>query len=273
MKEIKLGITGSTGVLGTITCDYFLSQCLDVNKFNGDIRNSSQVDDWIKDGNFTHVIHFASLVATQDVENDPIKMYYVNVMGTLNVISSINSYSKNTWLFYSSTSHVYNSAKFRKSNELSDLQPRGLYGSGKLMAEQICLNVANKAGIRLCIGRIFSFYHHTQTGSFLYPSVIKRLKVADLSKAFKLNGGDSIRDISKANHIVDKIVCLLKNETTGVVNIGSGKGIKIKTFVKQVAREVGKNKITIESIDDEPSYLVADITKYNKIFIGNGTNE
>ena len=273
MKKIKIGITGSTGVLGRITCDYFLSQCIDLNKFNGDIRNSSQVDEWIKDGNFTHVIHYASLVATQDVENDPIKMYYVNVMGTLNVISSINNYSKHTWLFFSSSSHVYNSTKFRKSNELSDLQPRGLYGRGKLMAEQVCLDVANKAGIRVCIGRIFSFYHHTQTGSFLYPSVIKRLKVEDLSKVFKLNGGDSIRDISNANYIVDKIVCLLKNENTGIINIGSGKGIKIKTFVQQVARKVCKNKITIECVDNEPSYLVADISKYNKIFTGKGTNE
>ena len=98
MKKIKIGVTGSTGVLGRITCDYFLSQGIDLNKFNGDIRNSLQVDEWIKDGNFTHVIHYASVVATQDVENDPIKMYYVNVMGTLNVVSSINNYSKHSIL-------------------------------------------------------------------------------------------------------------------------------------------------------------------------------
>ena len=141
------------------------------------------------------------------------------------------------------------------------------------MAEQICLDVADKIGVRVCIGRIFSFYHRTQVGSFLYPNIINRLKTEDLSKVFELNGGESIRDISSANHIVKKIMCLLNNEYTGVINIGSGKGIKIRDFVQQVAFDISKNEINIKSVDDDFSYLVADMSKYNKICLKNSANE
>ncbi len=133
------------------------------------------------------------------------------------------------------------------------------------MAEQLCLSISSEVGVKVCVGRIFSFYHSTQTGSFLFPNIVNRLKVEDISEVFKLNGGESIRDISSAESIVSKVVCLLDKEYVGVVNIGSGFETKIKEFVVSIAKKMNKGEITIESINDDWSYLVSDMDKYNNI--------
>lgn len=270
MRNTKVGITGSNGVLGKITCDYLSSKNIDWVGFDGDICDLTQVNNWVQSGEFTHIIHYASIVATQDANNDPLMTYRVNVGGVLNVIDAIKNYSDNAWLFLSSSSHVYNSGNTSKQNEHSDLKPKGVYGKTKLMAEHLCLSVAPEVGVRVCVGRIFSFYHSSQKKSFLFPNIVKRLNVEDLSKVFKLNGGESVRDISSAESIVSKIACLLDKEYVGIVNIGSGYETKIKEFVANVAKELHGREITIESVNDDLSYLVADMSKYNDIFSDKG---
>lgn len=270
MKNTKVGITGSNGVLGKITCDYLSSKNIDWDGFDGDICDLTQVNNWVQNGEFTHIIHYASIVSIQDVSNDPLMAYRVNVGGVLNVIDAIKNCSDNAWLFLSSSSHVYNSGNTSKQNEHSDLKPKGVYGKTKLMAEHLCLSVAPEVGVRVCVGRIFSFYHSSQKGSFLFPNILKRLRVEDMSKVFKLNGGESVRDISSAESIVSKIACLLDKEYVGIVNIGSGYETKIKEFVANVAKELHEREITIESVNDDLSYLVADMGKYNDIFSEKG---
>lgn len=265
MRNIKIGITGFKGVLGKITCDYLTAKKMNWDGFHGDICNLTEVNNWVESGEFTHIIHYASIVATKDAGNDPVKAYRVNVMGALNLIDAIKSHSESTWLFLSSSSHVYNSENTIKQNESSDLKPKGLYGKTKLMAEQLGLSLSSEIGIKVCVGRIFSFYHSSQKETFLFPSIVKRLKVEDLSQIFKLNGGESVRDISSAESIVHKIVVLLDKEYVGIVNIGSGYETKIKEFVASIAKKLHKGEIMIESMNDDWSYLVADMDKYEKI--------
>ena len=270
MRNIKIGITGFKGVLGRITCNYLSVKKINWTGFDGDICDLNQVNDWVETGQFTHIIHYASIVATKDAVNDPVKTYRVNVMGVLNLIEAIKKHSESTWLFLSSSSHVYNSENTTKIKESSELKPKNLYGKSKLMAEQLGLSASSEMGLKVCVGRIFSFYHSSQKESFLFPNIVKRLKVEDLSQIFKLNGGESVRDISSAACIVSKIVGLLDKDYVGIVNIGSGYETKIKEFVASVAKKLHKGEIMIESINDDWSYLVADMDKYDNIISDKG---
>ena len=63
----------------------------------------------------------------------------------------------------------------------------------KRLGEQVVEASAAAAGVPYCIGRIFSFYHPTQTGSFLYPSLQRRFATEDLTKPFRLFGAEDVK--------------------------------------------------------------------------------
>jgi len=130
---VKIGITGSSGVLGTnlrkVLCnEIFLC-------FNGKIQNYSDVYKWIKKNQFDSIIHLAAIVPTSDVNKNKKYSHKVNVDGTKNLINAINLHSKKrVWFFYASTSHVYK-FKTEKIKETDKTMPVSYYGETKMMAE------------------------------------------------------------------------------------------------------------------------------------------
>jgi nucleoside-diphosphate-sugar epimerase len=208
------------------------------------------------------IIHLAAVVQVDSVKEDPINAFNVNVGGTINLINSIITCKsdRKIWFFLASSSHVYKSSA-RPISESYELLPFSLYGKTKLMAEEIVreTGVFLKYNIDICIGRIFSFYHSSQTGSFFYPSIRSRLESEDLNHPFELYGADSIRDFLDAEQVVDIIIGLFNKQAIGVFNIASGCGIKIRDFVQGLAKV--KLDIVPKGIVD---FLVADISKLNR---------
>jgi len=140
--------------------------------------------------------------------------------------------------------------------------PQNIYGETKLAAERVLLSFQKSYGAHVCIGRIFSFFHNIQQKPFLYPTIIDRLKNEDLSKPFKLIGANSIRDLSNAEDIVDKMIKLMEVRACGIVNIGSGIGITIAEFAQKLADQ----KLNIVSDATETtSILIADVNKFKEI--------
>ena len=89
---------------------------------------------------FDVILHFASIVPTNIVNSNKKKALHVNYHGTKNIVDSINKFSKKKiWLFYSSTSHVYNFNK-NKRKEKHSTNPISYYGETKVLGEQYILN-------------------------------------------------------------------------------------------------------------------------------------
>ena len=254
MNTRKIGITGATGVLGSILVKKLEKNNIEYNDFKGNIQKKEEVKDWINSNKFTAIIHLAAIVPTIEVKENPEKAYQVNVVGTRNLIETIKLKGQNPWIFYASTSHIYKS-KNSPINENDEKNPISKYGKTKYEAEKIVAEYKNS-----CIGRIFSFYHDTQKKSFLYPSTKERLIKEDLSKPFELYGAQSVRDFLNAEEVVDIIIKLMKKGINGIYNIASGKGIKIKDFVQNLTDK----KLIIEEKGNS-DYLVADISKLNKV--------
>jgi nucleoside-diphosphate-sugar epimerase len=255
----NIGITGATGTLGKILCVKLKQYAFEFSCFSGDLRNQSDVYKWIYNNNFDAIIHLAAVVQVASVNEDPINAFNVNVGGTINLINSIiecKSVGK-IWFFFASSSHVYKSSA-RPILEDYELLPISLYGKTKLMAEEIVreAGVFSKYNLEVCIGRIFSFYHPSQSGSFFYPSIRSRLESEDLSRPFELYGADSVRDFLNAEQVVDIIMRLFNKQTTGIFNVASGCGIKIRDFVQTMTKV--KLDIAPKGIADS---LVADISK------------
>lgn len=251
---MKIGITGSTGILGSILLEELRSRGKDYSCFTGDITKINDIYEWIESENFEYIIHLAAIVPTYKVKENLLKAFNVNAIGTKNLAEVLSVTSKDTWLFYASTSHVYKS----KENPISEndlIDPVSEYGLTKYAGEVM----AKKMYSNLCIGRMFSIYHHTQETPFLYPSIEKRLEEEDLTKDFELYGAESYRDFLNAEKVVDIIIGLMNKKALGLYNIASGNGVKVKDFVSKMTPK----DIKIKHIGDK-DYLVADISKLEK---------
>ncbi len=252
---MKIGITGGRGVLGTILVKKMKSWNYEYDSFKGDISKIDDIREWVNSNNFDSIIHLAAIVPASVVKDSLVRAFEVNAVGTRNLAEVLKEKSKNIWLFYASTSHVYKSSD-KPISEKGTIEPVSEYGltkySGELLARKIYEN--------LCIGRIFSMYHKTQKPPFLYPNIIKRLKTEDLDKEFELYGGESYRDFLNAEEVADIILELMNKNACGIYNIASGNGIKVKDFVQSITDK----KIKIKSLG-EPDYLVANINKLEKL--------
>lgn len=256
---MKIGITGSSGVLGQLCHERFLSKGYDVSCFKRDIRDAADIEAWLKKNHLNAVLHFAAIVETDRVKKDPLNAYHVNVCGTINLLMNLRKCGFKGWFFYASSSHVY-CAQNRPIEENDEIAPTSLYGMTKYMGEKICSDFSESAPFQICIGRIFSFYHNFQSGSFLYPTIKQRLQTENLDKPFFLRGANSVRDFLNADEVCEIIIALMDKKYRGIINIASGKGTKIGDFVQSMTEA----NLKIESDDSENS-IVGSVDKLRKV--------
>ena len=82
------------------------------------------------------VIHFAALKAVSESISKPIKYYYNNITGTLNLVSCMQKYQV-TRLVFSSSATVYGMSEVVPVKEDFPLSTTNPYGETKLMMERI----------------------------------------------------------------------------------------------------------------------------------------
>jgi nucleoside-diphosphate-sugar epimerase len=258
---MHIGITGGRGTLGMILQTQLSSAGIPFDCLQGDVCRPEELRAWLRAGHFDAIVHFAALVPTQAVQANPARAFQVNVGGTANLVAEMGFLAHKPWLFYASSSHVYQ-PQVQPIPETATVGPINPYGLSKRLGEQVVEASAAAAGVAYCIGRIFSFYHPSQTGSFLYPSLQRRFAVEDLSQSFRLFGAEDVRDLSLADDLVDHVRALTLRQATGLVNIGSGRGTKIGDFAQSLA----PRKLHIVNASEGPAtYLVADTSRLRQL--------
>jgi len=254
---MNIGLTGSTGILGSILKKKF--KLKKKNLFFSNIENYNNVKNWVKKNNFDYIIHLAAIVPTKTVNNNKKKALSVNYLGTKNLVNAINSYSKKKiWLFYSSTSHVYNFKK-TKIIETDNKKPISFYGKTKLKGENYILK--NQIMYKPCIGRIFSFTSKKQNKNFIIPSILNKLKKK--SKYIVFENLNHERDFLRLDDIAFYISKLLVNKTEGIFNICSGKRINLLDILNILNKKYKRN-IIIKNNTKKTS-LYGSNKKINKI--------
>lgn len=255
---IKCGLTGSTGVLGQEFLKIYKNK-FKFSKFSGDITNKKHVNNWVSKNNFNLVIHLAAIVPTNIVKKNFKKAKKVNVTGTSYLADAILSKNKNIWLFFSSTSHVYKISNSKKKlKENSKLIPYSKYGKTKLNAEKLLISkFKNKKKLHnLSIGRIFSFTSFNQKKTFLIPNLVEKISNLPNPEFKNLN---HFRDFVSKKDICKAIYLLFKSRSSGIINICSGRPIKLKFIAKLISLKL-KKKITVK-MSYETSYLIGDNSK------------
>lgn len=257
---MRIGVTGASGVLGRLLIKELNKERISYSTYGGDIRDRDAVLDWLINSGSDAVVHLAARVPVEEVKNNPLEAFQVNVEGTINICLAASQSEYEPWLFYASTCHVYESSPVPIPED-GKISPKNIYAETKLLGEQVTEYFGRHLGLFYCIGRIFSFYHDSQTPPFLYPTIRERVVGHNSGEPLDLNGADEVRDILNAEDVVRIIAALIRKRPRGIINIGSGHGRRIRDFVQDIAPH-----ITIRGVQQQaPTTYIADISRLRRV--------
>lgn len=281
----KILITGASGYIGSHSCLEFLNSGYDIialdNFSNSKVESLNRVS-WlcnkkfeIKECDLLHkenlksifsendigaVIHFAGLKSVSNSVKNPIEYYNNNVVGTVNLLSVMQSYNVKQIVF-SSSATVYGNPDFLPITEKHKLQTTNPYGETKLMIEKILKDLYKSDQFwNISILRYFNPCGAHESGQIgedpngipnnLMPFVaqvaagnIEKLEV--FGDDYNTKDGTGIRDYI---HVVDlakahvKALNLNKNNTgCTAINLGTGNGYSVLEIVETFKKISGKS--------------------------------
>lgn len=216
-----------------------------VDFVHGDIKNIDQIKKVFEQHAIDAVLHFAAYIRVEESVKDPRKYYYNNVVGTLNLISSMVDHQVKRIVF-SSTAAVYGEPEYVPIDENHRLNPINPYGMSKFMVEKILKDYDSAYGLKSVVLRYFNVAgadaeirigeQHVPE-SHLIPNVLA--SVANPEKEFHLFGSDyatkdgtCVRDYVNVEDLADAHVLaldyLMKTGESNCFNVGTETGHTVK---------------------------------------------
>ena len=159
-------------------------------------------------------------------------------------------------ILYTSSSSVYGS--INNKIRILDQNNRYIYSSIKLSCEMLLKNFSNKSKIDLDICRVFNLYGPDDNFSVI--SKIKSILKNKNEKITIYNNGQSIRDFIHVKDVSKIYKKLLLKKGSDIVDIGSGKGLRIIDLIYNL--KIPKNKIIFKkNLTNEISNSIANQKK------------
>lgn len=109
--------------------------------YEGDIRNRALLSKIFSDHSISGVIHFAGLKAVGESQNEPLKYYDNNVVGSITLLEEVLKAKVDTFVF-SSSATVYGEPGTTQYQEDMPTIPINVYGRTKLMVEDVLRDTA-----------------------------------------------------------------------------------------------------------------------------------
>ena len=236
--------------------DKFLRERLHLLK--GDLKKQSDIERIFQmshklDKNIDAVIHFAGLKSVSDSILDPISYWENNVLGTINLLRTMERFNC-TNIVFSSSATVYQSNSDKLLNENDICKPLNPYGHTKLTIEGILRNLydSNPSRWKIASLRYFNPVGAHESGLIgedpsgkpnnIYPQITKvAIGEIDEIKIFgsdwPTNDGTGVRDYI---HVMDlseghlsALNYLLKEKPQILtINLGTGRGTSVLELIK-----------------------------------------
>jgi UDP-glucose 4-epimerase len=230
----------------------------DAKFYKTDLLDMDGLEKVFKENQITDVVHFAGLKAVGESVSIPLRYYYNNITGTLNLLAAMQKAGVKNIVF-SSSATVYGMPKSVPIKEDAPLSATNPYGSTKLFIEQIIKdqNVADPS-LNAAILRYFNPIGAHESGligedpngipnnlvPYITQVAVGRLEnVQVFGNDYPTHDGTGVRDYI---HVVDlalgHIAALKKLKTNpGVViyNLGTGRGYSVLEIINAFSEVVG----------------------------------
>lgn len=299
-KNNTILVTGGAGFIGSHTCTLLIEAGFEVliydnfsnshtsvidrismiagcsiSYIKGDLLDKPMLLSVFSKYKINAVIHFAGLKAVGESVEKPIEYFSANVVGTINLITSMQAFSVKV-LVFSSSATVYGANAPVPYTESSPLGPTNPYGNSKLMVEQILADLsASDPEWRIACLRYFNPVGAHPSGLIgedpmgipnnLLPYVAqvaegKREKLFIYGNDYPTIDGTGVRDyvhvMDLAKGHVSAMHYLFENIGLLTLNLGSGKGTSVLEIVKAFEKTTRK-KIPYEVVSRRPGDLAS----------------
>jgi UDP-glucose 4-epimerase len=226
---------------------------------NTDITCKNDTEEIFRKYNINTVIHMAGLKSVSESFESPLKYYYNNVLGTLNILNLMEKYNCRNFIF-SSSATVYGNEQIPFSEET----PIGNgitnpYGNSKYLVENILKDIKN---LNIIILRYFNPIGAHPSGLLgenpkgipnnIFPYIMKVArnqinpqfdsvynKVKIFGSDYNTHDGTGVRDYIDINDLAEAHVasyskfCINNNTfNLNIFNIGTGKGVSVLELIR-----------------------------------------
>jgi len=268
-KDVKILVTGAGGFIGSHLCEYLVGRGAEVRAYlhynslnqwgnlellspdilaqieivRGDLTDPFSVEHGVKGCRV--VFHLGSLIAIPYSYMAPWQYVSTNVQGTVNVLEACRRHGIEK-LIHTSTSEVYGTARYTPMDEGHPLQAQSPYAASKISADKMAESYYRSFGLPVTTVRPFNTYGPRQSARAVIPTIISQ---AVRGKEIRLGSLDPVRDLTFVEDTVNGFVEAARSErSTGeVINLGSGKGVRIGELAELILDLMGKGDLELIS--------------------------
>lgn len=295
-------VTGGAGYIGSHTVKLLIENGVDVIVLdnlsrghieavpshipfeNCDLLNYSELIKSLRKHKIEAVIHFAAFAYVGESVENPQLYYQNNVVGTFNLLNAMKELNIKHIVF-SSTCSVYGNPLQVPISESESTKPINPYAESKLVIEKILRDYESAYGFKYVALRYFNAAGADSEGvvgeshdpePHLIPLIIntalgKRETISVFGTDYETPDGTCIRDYIHVTDLANAhflaLNFLRENNSSEIINLGTGLGNSVMEVIKKAESIVGKEiKIKFEGRRaGDPAILVADNKKAQKV--------
>lgn len=211
------------------------------------------------------VIHLAAKHYIPYCDSHEEETVKINVLGTLNLIQLMERFKMNRIIFASSAAVYKSSAEPHR--EIDSLEPAGIYGTSKVLAEDMVKRLCPIFHIDYTILRLFNVYGPDDLVPHLIPEMIKQAK---RGQAIEIGNLGSKRDYVWVQDVAEAFIKVMNNNNSrnNIYNVGTGRSRSVEEVFNVIKQSSGRN-LVVKSIGSrkrksDTLNLQADINKIKK---------
>ena len=225
-----------------------------------DVADGKRVDSLVSEVQPDETYNLAGMAVPRLCEEQPALAHSVNVQGTKNVISAIESHARHCRLFNASTAYIFSPGMGRK-NEGSEFGPTGVYGKTKLLAH-IAAAEARKRGIFSANGILFNHESPLRPPEYVTRKVT--LAAAEFKKGLRteplgLGSLSAVRDWGFAGDYVKAMWLMLQAQEPKDYVIATGVGHSVAEWCEAAFGYVGLDYTKHVAFNDDAEKAGGDV--------------
>jgi CDP-glucose 4,6-dehydratase len=282
---MKIAITGASGLLGSNLANFYSDRGHEVyilvkdefysvnlnenlNRIYGNVSVKSDVDYFVQKSSPDYFIHLAAQTQAYDSLKYPYNTFYINFVGTLNVLESLREYKKCKSIVVASSDKAYgelDGLEYTESHRLDGIYP---YDASKSATDLVSRSYRRTYGMPVVSTRACNMYG---VGDSNYQRLIPGIVKAFIEESvFEIrNGGKDIREYIHVQDVVEAYDEILKfNELPHDIdsfNISSGERHSTIDVFNMVQEAIGKNIDNIiidrESLEIKKQFMNSSLLK------------
>lgn len=206
----------------------------------GDIRDGQLVLDLLREFRPRFVLHQAAQISVSRSVREPALDAWVNVVGTINLLSAAAEVGVERFVFASSGGAIYGDV-YEPASESHSLAPSSPYGLSKLCAEKYVRYFGEERGLEYVILRYGNVYGPRQDPRGEAGVVAIFTEALLEGRAPVINGdGEYVRDYVYVEDVAEaNLLALRPGAAGGTFNVGTGVGTTVNQLYRALCSALG----------------------------------